>query len=1480
MKFWFSEIKTPRCASRCSYSEKRLFHLRLHTLSFILSKFSSPFIKAKTPLIAIKTFQARKMRASRQVCFPFIAGIFLLCSSLVWLIKKLSKNRGAFFWRRKMFRSFNKKKSRSFKRCALYGAIASVWLFSLPAFGATNADLTSESVFDSTLSGDASGEVVFTLAPGATVAFSSSHSIPANKMVSISGGGGVQGVGGGTLSLASFLDIPATSLFSLQGVNVTGSRSASQAMIQAEGDFSGTISNSSLSGNLGGNVVHAGAMVVGGDFSGTIASSSFSNNSAGSGWGAGGGALYIEGNFTGKITGSDNAKSLFSGNSVNGSQAGGGAIFVNHGGFSSASVIEYAEFSNNVSSGWGGAIETYGGVGAISDGFGATLSHDRFVGNTSVLSGGAIAVYGGSFTGNIEHSLFQSNKATDSSQGVGGAIAADFGFSGTISDTQFIQNSAGDVGGALAVYNGSFTGSIADSEFRGNQALSASSGDGGAIYIGDNLRDKKSFSGSLSNTVFESNVAGESGGAIAFRNGGFTDDASVDSTTFSKNSARLYGGAIALEGTNVAVRAGGFFAGTWSDDVFESNSAEYGGAIYVNAGDFSANLSRATFSGNGSSSASANYYGGAIYIGNGDFSGTISGQSSFTGNSSWYGGAIALYNGAFLGSVSDTLFSGNGTTSLGTGYYGGAIYLYSGSSFSGKLIRDDFESNDVSYYGGAIDIEGDFSGLIQDSVFNKNQATDTTYGYGGALYVGGKTTAVIEGATFSNNSAGLYGGALFLNSGFSGSISQNSSFTGNQSAIGGAIFTNGNFSGSVDSATFSANKATAGSGSALYVNGDLTGALTNTSFSGNIAEGGRGAIFVSGTMNSDLSGSSFTNNKSSGGSEGGAIVILKTGALTAMTGDLSFRGNLQADGSANAIAVENSLNQGDTFSLGAGKARKMTFDDPIESSSSNTKLAVAINPKEDESGTVLFTGGQSNLYFDAGATVSHGAMALENGAVFGANSNSGAFTLGKDAALDVASGARSTPVGIDASGGLTLSGTLNFTMPDGVSNDDTMMTTTGAVTLDSPVVTLAFAASANLEAGNHVNLIDAGTNLVQGDVAASSQKVEAKVGSFLTYDFTVEKSADNHQLIALLDKKDDVTPPPCTGDGCSGGGTPQPQPKPQPQPQPQPQPKPQPSHVDPGIQSLADGYLAGFAALSEGANLISENGVERMLNAAQNDQKWHAFGVAGGGREKTDEGRLRWNGVNLMAGVARHAMEASGASATLGVFGEYGRVDSETTGKAVKGSGKAEFAGAGLLGRWDFAGNASGHPYLEAMLHGGRVSTDFSNNHASEGYLDKAGFDGASSGYGGAMAGGGYVWQASAKQLFNFYAKYFWMREGCVTHGMLASGEKVHFNAISSSLVKLGWRYTYSYSTTAHLYAGLGYEYQSGGRAEGFAHSDFANGEARIESKSLRGSTGVEEIGFTWTQVDGKPVTLELGETGSVGERKGVGGVFRVDWAF
>ena len=569
------------------------------------------------------------------------------------------------------------------------------------------------------------------------------------------------------------------------------------------GNVSLTIENTTFKNNKAGSQGGAVNQIAG---KLTVIDCTFENNQSTST----GGAIKLNAKAEAVLKGTDEAKAVFKNNAG----SSGGAIYL----YQAQLSVDGYTFEGNTAKNNGGAI--YQDTGA-SD---VTASNTTFKSNTADENGGAICIKGNVL--NLENCLFEGNVTRLQ----GGAI---YQLEGTpkvtASNTTFKSNTANGHGGAMYLARGE--ADIKDSIYEGNQAAK----DGGAICT----EEAGKVPLTIENTTFKNNKA-NTGGAVRQSAGTLT----VTDCTFETNQSTSTGGSIVLNKNSEAVIKGTDEAKA----VFKNNAGSSGGAIYLYQAQLS--VDGYTFEGN-----TAKNNGGAIYQDTGASDVTAS-NTTFKGNTAnSHGGAIAI-TGNLL-NLGNCLFEENNTKSQG-----GAIYQF-GADSKVTASNTTFKKNTSKEgHGGAMYLaKGE--GVIQDCIYEGNQAASAKDGGAICTEEAGKVALTIADTTFKDNKAKT-GGAVRQSAGTL-TVTDCTFETNASTSTGGAIVLNKNCEAVIKGtdkakAVFKSN--TGSSGGAIYLyQAQLS--VDGYKFEENTAKNNGGAIYQdAGATNVTAIGCTFENNSS------------------------------------------------------------------------------------------------------------------------------------------------------------------------------------------------------------------------------------------------------------------------------------------------------------------------------------------------------------------------------------------------------------------------------------------------------------------------------------------------------------------------------------------------------------------------------------------------------------------------------------------
>lgn len=306
-----------------------------------------------------------------------------------------------------------------------------------------------------------------------------------------------------------------------------------------------------------------------------------------------------------------------------------------------------------------------------------------------------------------------------------------------------------------------------------------------------------------------------------------------------------------------------------------------------------------------------------------------------------------------------------------------------------------------------------------------------------------------------------------------------------------------------------------------------------------------------------------------------------------------------------------------------------------------------------------------------------------------------------------------------------------------------------------------------------------------------------------------------------------------------------------------------------------EGRASMLALANQGADLAAGLGMNRARGAAASGD-WTAFGAVAGGHSRHESGsHVTVDGVSLMAGVARRFAPGAG-SLTVGPFIEagYGSHDSHNdfSGQSVRGSGNSHYVGAGLLAHYDFDRDTPDlGAYAEASLRAGRLDSDWRSKDLKGANGQTASYDSDAT-YVGAHLGAGWRLPIGERSSADLYAQYFWTHLGGDSADI--AGAPYDFKATDSSRTRLGARFIHAYGDQARVWAGAAWEHEFDGVARATVYG------FDTPSPSLKGDTGVFELGLTLTPSSRQALSIDIGLQGYVGRREGFGGAAAVKYAF
>ena len=400
----------------------------------------------------------------------------------------------------------------------------------------------------------------------------------------------------------------------------------------------------------------------------------------------------------------------------------------------------------------------------------------------------------------------------------------------------------------------------------------------------------------------------------------------------------------------------------------------------------------------------------------------------------------------------------------------------------------------------------------------------------------------------------------------------------------------------------------------------------------------------------------------------------------------------------------------------------------------------------------------------------------------------------------------------------------NFIIPESANPGDTLLTVTDATDLSKSTVKLVgINGSRKWAVGEKVTLIDNGSNTITG----VDSKLEGKTTQGIKkYKYEIEKSADSKKLNATI-----------TGAGLGDQA-----------------------------KSLSEGRIAGLGSLNSSADLAADKGMASAAAAVAGAKGYDVYGAMGYGNTKQKSGSYADSkGTSMMLGMARELTGDSGTT-TLGFFFEGGNSSYDTYNNfadagEVRANGKNKYFGGGVMARKLNKHNV----YYEGSLRVGRLNSDYNSYDLDTKYDIK-------STYYGLHLGIGKILKIADNAELDIYGKYLWSHQNSAT--AMIDGDAFNFDALDSHRLRAGARYTTKTGSNIKSYIGLAYEHELDGKAGAMTAGE------RVAEPSVKGGTGIAELGIIYKPTDKSNFSMDLGVSGYAGKREGFGGQLKLNWGF
>lgn len=447
-----------------------------------------------------------------------------------------------------------------------------------------------------------------------------------------------------------------------------------------------------------------------------------------------------------------------------------------------------------------------------------------------------------------------------------------------------------------------------------------------------------------------------------------------------------------------------------------------------------------------------------------------------------------------------------------------------------------------------------------------------------------------------------------------------------------------------------------------------------------------------------------------------------------------------------------------------------------------------------------------------------GTVDLSNRTIYGGGSVSGNVKTGNTVSFKNTGGSVKAIKNIDVLGVSALA-----------NNGNALTITNGAIGDLADTIVKLVASDSGLQVGQQITLVQANSGVITNTTSLDQATLKKNSNAFISYDFEEVAGLNDAIAVIVTGKEADTA----------------------------------------NARALAESRAAGVALLNQSSDLLIDQGFGAVkFNGEGVVKDTYGFATTGGSSIRYNTGSfVKANGFSLIAGLAQKTTVDNGVW-HLGAFFENGHSNYSTHNDgvdgAVRGDGDATYNGGGILARFDSAGGM----YGEASMRAGSIKNKFGGfayNGGTGSYEDR-------STYYGAYLGLGQQRQLSKNTSLDIYGKYFYTHQQGSDFEVL--GEQVTTAAVKSSRMQLGGRLTKQVTAEVSYYGGVAWEYEFDGAA------DMAVAGADLAAPSLKGSSGIVEMGIRLKPSKTGKITLDLGAQGHFGKRRGFSGGLQINYSF
>ena len=424
---------------------------------------------------------------------------------------------------------------------------------------------------------------------------------------------------------------------------------------------------------------------------------------------------------------------------------------------------------------------------------------------------------------------------------------------------------------------------------------------------------------------------------------------------------------------------------------------------------------------------------------------------------------------------------------------------------------------------------------------------------------------------------------------------------------------------------------------------------------------------------------------------------------------------------------------------------------------------------------------------------------------------------------------------------------MNFYLPPDIANNDTMLTINGGSPTDVQGVTFGVAAlqGVTLAEGNTVNLLTNESGLTTDATLKTTDSATLGKATFLAannmstnsnYELSISKSGDN-TIIARVDKVTEEMAEPDQ------------------------------------MKSPVETRAGVVTMINTGSDIIAGQGMDNAAAAvAASGGQSAPFAAMGGSSLRAESGsHVDTKGFNIGLGFAKQIENKSG-KLLIGPILEYGHGSYDSyQDNGITADGKSHYWGIGVIAKQT---NNSGF-YYEGSLRVGRTKSDYGSNNAIAG--SHLSYDSKST-FWAAHLGAGKLVDIGHDNTLDYYGKYFYSHTAGDDVGIYRDGalfDSAKFDAVNSHRLRVGARVTHTLNEKNKIYGGLAYQYEF----KGDARATYQSG-GTAPSPSVKGGSGMLELGWQVKPGSKSPLTIDLGVTGWVGKQRGITANLQANWTF